>query len=358
MKFTTRTIASICLLFPLSVSLTLLLLTVNSAHSEDKPPFPPFKTIRTLDVDTPRSVSFSPDGKSLACLLNNNEVHILDLATWKMGEVICKREVSRIGYTPKGKHLILAGPEITIWDLEKNKSVLEINTHCYHSPISPDEKRLYFYTKTQIIVFDLEKNEIVDRLPSPPRDQWWGGNMALSKDGKYLAVSGIKSIEVWDTTKLEKLYTFSERGNHLLAFHPDNQTLISAGVYVGTGNPRLAANEMVFWDLTKGEAQKTVRLNDFLRIRIEEFILSRDGKFVFASVGNTHVIDLKEGKEIATAMGTLGVKSILSSDDKILARIGPKQIYFYAVEDLLKAPYISSDELLRPKRKESGPGKR
>jgi WD40 repeat protein len=304
MSLTIRTFGLIRLLFPLPLILACLWLTVNSAHSADKPPIPPFKTIRTLDVDHAQSVSFSPDGKSLACLQDSNEVRIIDLTTGKMGEVVCKREVSRISYTPKGKHLILPSPEITIWDLEKNKSILEINTHCYHSPMSLDEKRLYFYTKTQIVVFDLEKNEIVDRLPSPPRDQWWGGNMALSKDGKHLAVSGSKSIEVWDTTKLEKLHSFPAKNNHLLVFHPDNQALISAGYFVGSGKVLDAANKLVFWDLTEGEVQKTIRLNDFLRIRIQELTLSHDGKMAFASIGAgpTHVIDLKEGKEIATIL--------------------------------------------------------
>jgi WD40 repeat protein len=83
------------------------------------------KLVKELDTDLAvMSMTYSPDGKTLAAGVFNERVQMWDTATWKEtpGLKGHRTEVMSVAYTRDGKTLAsTGGAELKLWDAETNK---------------------------------------------------------------------------------------------------------------------------------------------------------------------------------------------------------------------------------------------
>ena len=138
--------------------------------------------------EPPICLAFSLDGKQLAAVVEEDDMHVFDAATGKPVHRLKHYWASRLAYAPDGKTLVsVRGPVIRPWD-----------------PATGQERGL-----------ELESH------------QAGVAAVALSPDGKYLASAG-ENVRVWvmATSKLARLISVSATA---LAFSPDGKTLASAG---------------------------------------------------------------------------------------------------------------------------------
>lgn len=223
--------------------------------------------------EPPISLAFSPDGNHLAAVVEEDHMHIFDVATGKPIQNLPQFWASRLAYAPDGKTLVsVRGATIRVWDPATGKErFLDFEGHqagVASVALSGDGKRLVSGGEN-IRLWDAATGKPVRTIASS------GAALALSHDGKTLASGGRdRLVHLWDvdsgkeTGRLEG-HTNPVRG---LAYSPDGKLLAS------------------------GDAQATVRLWD-----------AATGK-------ELHVIDMKSGAE--------HLSLAFSPDNKTLACAG------------------------------------
>lgn len=176
----------------------------------------------TAEYDFPPGVAFSPDGKTLAVLgMFPKPIRILDADTGRLLR-------SYQGGLPQYPRALVCGPLV----------------------YSRDGKRLYArcFFGPQVVVWNVETEQIAAAFsPLPGQIE----NIALSLDGKTLAVLGVRSIRLCDPISGKALSTSAELRGQVDSIH----------VLAGGGSLLVASTTDYecgarLWNLTTGE-QKT-----------------------------------------------------------------------------------------------------
>ncbi len=247
---------------------------------------PEGKELRKLDC-RPRFVqalAFSPDGRRTAIGGNRDWIRLWDP---DMG-----KEVSRLGsrnegvaclaFSPDGKTLAAGGNDakVFLYSLESNTKVgtLEApSSFLLHLAFSPDGKALFGLGwegydgegGSQAFGWEVPSGKPL-RLPAA--NKAGASALALSPDGKVLAVSRLGTVRLWSWPEGEGLVLFESkhRGIIHLVFTPDSKTLA-------------VCDEEGFslWDVSTG--RQTHRLAE-RRNEMRAFALSPDGSLL-ASTG-------------------------------------------------------------------------
>jgi len=219
------------------------------------------------------SVSFSPDGKTLASGSSNTTIKLLDVT---IGEEIRtlnghRDEVRSVSFSPDGKTLASGSYDNTIklWDVNIGKEIHTLNGH---------------------------------------RD--WVRSVSFSPDGKTLASgSDDNTIKLWDVTIAKEIRTLKGHRNTVISvsFSPDGKTLAS-GSY---------DNTIKLWDVTIGKEIRTLNGHSS---SVRSVSFSPDGKTLASgSYDNTIKLwDITIGKEIWTLSSPVASVSF-SPDGKTLA---------------------------------------
>jgi WD40 repeat protein len=182
---------------------------------------PSGRLIRQLKGSIPEffkiyTLAFSPDGKTLAGagggdgLTGNYPVKFWDIAT---GNELTSLKghtdlVRSLVFSPDGKKLATAGNEGTIrlWDLTENKELATLNTQTSRGFISsleftPDGKRVISaHQNGLVVIWDVDSaNEISETVVQQGKDPFYGFNMSLSRDGKFIIIASKmeKTISRW-----------------------------------------------------------------------------------------------------------------------------------------------------------------
>lgn len=151
-------------------------------------------------------------------------------------------EIKTITVSQDGKHVVSGGRDKTLkyWELETGEEI-----HSF--PVFERDVRASFITRsgkqalgsdgTQLVLFDLEKGEAIqamDLIKGVPHD------VAISPDGRKVAVSNLYAIHVWDT-KSGKGFLLQDREiQWTIQFAPDSQKILSG-----------ASAKVNVWDLRK-----------------------------------------------------------------------------------------------------------
>ena len=219
------------------------------------------KTIRLWDVETGKeksllsghtdrvwSVSFSPDGKTLASGYWNNPIRLWDVETGKEKFQLSghTNTVNSVSFSPDGKTLASGSGDKTIrlWNVKTGKEKFQLSGHTNtvdSVSFSPDGKTLASGSgDNTICLWDVQTGKEKSQLPGHTA---YVNSVSFSPDGKTLASgSGDKTIRLWDveTGKEKSLLPGHTSYVNSVSFSPDGKTLAS-----GSDD-----NTIRLWDLT------------------------------------------------------------------------------------------------------------
>ena len=202
---------------------------------------------------TAHGVTFSPDGKRLACGVqsgcrrSNEGLTALDpdLGPGHAQAVVTIDRLPflhlyRMCFSPDGK--LLAGSAaslglVKVWDAATGREAF----YCkftdggllWDVAFSPDGKRLAAFANKGIRIWDVASRETQVTWPS---DSKGSPDLAFSPDGNRLATGGVEGLlELWDTATGQKVQTFKGHFGpvHAIAFSPDG-TRLATGCVDGT----------------------------------------------------------------------------------------------------------------------------
>ncbi len=196
------------------------------------------------DASSTKSAVFSPDGKTLALIVDRGGVELRDMesgrrvAAWTVSD----RQVLNLAFDPGGQILATTdrSNHIKWWSL---RGELMHEWHFENTPwslaFSSDGRHFasgFFFKK--IFVFDVETKQVKWRLAGHRGSVW---DVAFSPDNPNLlaSVSADTTVRLWDLESGQHVATLT-RANLSVSFSRDGQTLVTGG-----SDGRVSA-----WDLT------------------------------------------------------------------------------------------------------------
>ena len=310
-------------------------------------------TIRLCDPTTGREIGslpkerdrlhylvFSPDGSLLATATGHETVRVYDVATRQLAHrVTFTDRVGSISFSSDGKLLACGVKDgIRLWDLALGAEVGHLpndppdGTDSLSAAFAPRGGPLavWGYEDGSVRLFDAKGLKEVRRLNregaavKPPKPWGWGSGMSVrfSPDGKALAIAREAGrIELWDAgsgTKRHALVGDTSDRASVLAFSPDGTRLASAGYDAWGGD-----NTIRVWDLALG---KELHPRPGHGAPISSAAISPTGKAV-ATAGRDGVVHLWEpgsGRHLVRLEAERGRRPqvLISSDGRRLISWG------------------------------------
>ena len=203
------------------------------------------------------SVSFSPDGATLAAGSYDGTVKLWDVAS---GEPIATLEghtsrVNSVSFSPDGATLASGSGDGTIllWDVASGEPIATLAGHAYRVysvSFSPDGATLASGSGDgTILLWDVASGEPIATLAGHTYEVF---SVSFSPDGATLASgSGDGTILLWDVASGEPIATLAGHTDEVnsVSFSPDGATLAGAGSWDDT---------VKLWDVASGEPIATL----------------------------------------------------------------------------------------------------
>ena len=190
------------------------------------------------------AADLSPDGKLLATADVKGTLKLWDFTRHAEIQTLNLQGETRsaVTFSPTGKLLAMSTTRdeathfVTLVNVETGQTIIDLpHTHSVQSiAFTPDEKRLIAWeSQLNVLVWDLETKQPVFRFPVP--SSYWGlhvGVVAVSPDGRLLAIGGLREVRGIDLTTGQIKFTVSSLpgGVTALTFSPEGGLLA-----VGTG---------------------------------------------------------------------------------------------------------------------------
>jgi WD40 repeat protein len=280
--------------------------------------------IRHIDTQaTAGDLAFSPDGKSIAVVVDRHELNLYDVEGGQELRTFSGHEagVNCVAFSPDGKTLAYGLSDMTavVADFASGSELHTLKGHSNSVTtvvFMPDGKTLATAAKdTSIILWDVSSGNQIRTIGGGL--EMVGGNpydimdVAVSPDGKTLASTfGANSLTLWDPMTGQALHSLVDNLASFgsLAFSPDGKTLAVA--------PGYAALWLI--DVNTGKKTRTFTGNQSL----SSIHFSPDGQTlaVVVNLGTVEVLDAHSGKVIRAPEGHIGPVSALalSADGKAL----------------------------------------
>ncbi len=232
------------------------------------------------------SVSFSPDGATLASGASDGTITLWDVVT--ATEIVTFSgpvSITSVAFSPDGRTLAtgtnLEG--IGLWDVETGRSVATLLKNrlvgTYHRTsvsFSPDGSTLAAgFDDGTVKLWDIATRTRIATLPGHQEPVY---SMAFSPDGKTLASgSGDGTVKLWDVAIKENIASFKYRHSvSSVSFSPDGRTL-AAGLGYG---------QVELWDLATGTKIATFEEQHAWNTWFASVSFSPDGRTLAIASGN------------------------------------------------------------------------
>jgi WD40 repeat protein len=217
--------------------------------------------------EPPISIAFSPDGRSLAAVVEEDQMTVFDVDTGKPARRLPQYWPSRLAYSPDGKTLAVAGgATIRLWDPGTGKERgLEFEGHeaGVSSLALAADGKLIVSGGENVRLWDPATGKLVRTIPAA------GAAIALAPDGNTLATAGRdRLVHLWDvgTGKETRQLTGHKHQLKGVAFSPDGNVLASAD----------AQATVRLWDVAAGKELQVIDMKSLAETL--SFAFSPDGK--------------------------------------------------------------------------------
>ena len=206
------------------------------------------------------SVSFSPDGQTLASASDDETIRLWDVSTGELFRTLTGHtvRVSSVSFSPDGQTLASGSRDRTIrlWDVSTGETLRTLTGHTREVnsiSFSPDGQTLASGSSDETIrLWDVSTGDVVRTLTGHTS---WVRSVSFSPDGRTLAsASPDEAIRLWDVSTGETLRTLTghtwgvRSGVRSVSFSPDGQTLASG-----------SSDETIrLWDVSTGETLRTL----------------------------------------------------------------------------------------------------
>ncbi|GAA2082482.1 hypothetical protein GCM10009801_42260 [Streptomyces albiaxialis] len=247
------------------------------------------------------SLSFSPDGKSLATSSGPETVHLWDLTKNENEPTLPgeKRATYSVAFSPDGKTLATGNggdyEGVHLRDAKTGRirtSLTGVADKVLSVAYSPDGKTLAASSAEDVLLWDVESAKRTIALPG---HNTMTNSVAFSPDGKTLATgSDDKQVRLWDTATGRRRATLTGHKGQVnaVAFSPDGKTLASGGY----------DKQVRLWDAATGRHRATLTGH---KGQVNAVAFSPDGK-TLATAGHDKTVrlwDMRTGKRKATLTG-------------------------------------------------------
>jgi RNA polymerase sigma factor (sigma-70 family) len=190
----------------------------------------------TAERGVARSVAFAPDGKFLATGGADRMIRLWDPAT---GKLVWKQEghegiVSVLRFNRNGE-LLLSGcldEPLTVWDGNTGQKLSTLGQLAHPSMVAvyPKDKTVAWVNRGLTLrLADFGTGQMLRVIPLKEKPREDEGALALSPDGRTLAASQQRSIQLWEVSTGLILDEWEAHGRSVtaLAFSPDGRTIAS-----------------------------------------------------------------------------------------------------------------------------------
>ncbi|MBB4710203.1 WD40 repeat protein [Streptomyces luteogriseus] len=202
----------------------------------------PLRAILTGHTKGVRSVSFSPDGKTLATSGNDGTARLWDVLRRRQVASLDDHssQVDTAAFSPDGRALITShgGSKARLWDVHTREQTATLTGVGAPAVFSPDGATIATGSQQgKVLLWDARTHQKIDELQvHRSNDGASPHGLALSPDGKTLAVtvfgfraskSDQSEVQLWDVGKGRRIATLKGHTGQVtsLAFSPDGATL-------------------------------------------------------------------------------------------------------------------------------------
>ncbi|MFF4219436.1 nSTAND1 domain-containing NTPase [Streptomyces nondiastaticus] len=219
-----------------------------------------------------RSVAFSPDGKTLATSSDDRATRLWNVATGENRGLLTghNRPVMSVAFSPDGLTIATASADYTarLWDVATgaHRTTLDVHAEVLSLAFSPDSKVLITGGGERTArIWDIATRE--SRLTFEETPSTIVRSVAFAPDGKSFATGhedGTAQLRDMTTGKTRTIHTGQQAPVQSVAFSPDGTTLATNG-----------ARSAQLWDVATGAARSTLTGHS---APVQSVAFSPDGK--------------------------------------------------------------------------------